>query len=130
MSMRSIPVDISRLTGFMCASAPEVRVDPTTGEVRTDRASGQSLYLVGVVVKLAGTRLAYVLDVQVAGEPVGVVEGQPVRVFDLEARPWEVDGRSGMSYRASAITAENPASAASESLPAGKGSGRAAGAAA
>lgn len=130
MSMRSIPVDISRLTGLMCASAPEIRVDPTTGEIRTDRASGQPLYLVGVVVKLAGTRLAYVIDVQVAGEPVGVAEGQPVRVFDLEARPWEVDGRSGMSYRASAITAENPASTVPESTPSGKGSGRAAGTAA
>lgn len=129
MSMRSIPVDISRLTGLMCASAPEIRVDPTTGEIRTDRASGQPLYLVGVVVKLAGTRLAYVIDVQVAGEPVGVAEGQPVRVYDLEARPWEVDGRSGMSYRASAITAENSASSSPESQPAGKGAGRATGAA-
>src|SRR5581483_4182491 len=99
MSLRSIPVDISRLTGFMCASAPEIRVDPTTGEIRTDRESGQPLYLVGIVVKLAGTRLAYVLDVQVPGEPVGIREGHPVKLYDLEARPWEVDGRSGMSYR-------------------------------
>lgn len=124
MSMRSIPVDTSRLTGFVCASAPEIRVDPTTGEIRTDRESGQPLYLVGIVVKLAGTRLAYVIDVQVPGEPVGVVEGKPVRVLDLEARPWEVDGRSGMSYRASAITAETGTSQAADAAGSGKGSGR------
>ena len=124
MSLRSIPVDISRLTGFMCASAPEIRVDPTTGEIRTDRESGQPLYLVGIVVKLAGTRLAYVLDVQVPGEPVGIREGQPVKVYDLEARPWEVDGRSGMSYRASAITAESAGSSAPDAAGSGKGSGR------
>ncbi len=124
MSMRSIPVDITRLTGFMCASAPEIRVDPTTGEIRTDRESGQPLYLVGIVVKLAGTRLAYVIDVQVPGEPVGIREGQPVKVHDLEARPWEVDGRSGMSYRASAITAETAGSQAADASGSGKGSGR------
>jgi hypothetical protein len=130
MSMRSIPVDVSRLTGFMCASAPEVRVDPTTGEMRLDRDSGAPLYLVGVVVKLVGTRLAYVLDVQVAGEPVGIKEGQAVKLYDLEARPWEVDGRSGMSYRASAITTDTGGSSSTDVPSSSKNSGSGRGAAA
>ena len=103
--MKRIPVDVSRLSGALCVSAPEVKADPATGEVRTDKASGQPVYLVGVSVKIAGERKAYVLDVQVPGEPVGVTEGSPVRLFDLVAVPWEVDGRSGLSYRASAVTA-------------------------
>jgi hypothetical protein len=102
--MKRIPVDTNRLSGALCVSAPEVKADPNTGEVRMDKATGQPVYLVGVSVKLTGERKAYVLDVAVPGEPVGVVEGAPVRVFDLVAVPWEVDGRSGMSYRASAVT--------------------------
>lgn len=103
--MKRIPVDMSRLAGAICVSAPEAKADPQTGEIRTDRATGQSIYLVGVSVKLVGERKAYVLDVQVPGEPVGVTEGAPVRLYDLVAVPWEVDGRNGLSYRASAITA-------------------------
>lgn len=102
--MKRIPVDVTRLTGALCVSAPEVKADPQTGEIRTDRATGQPVYLVGVSVKLAGERKAYVLDVQVPGEPVGVVEGAAVRLFDLVAVPWEVDGRTGLSFRASAVT--------------------------
>jgi hypothetical protein len=102
--MKRIPVDMNRLTGALCVSAPEVKADPETGAIRTDRATGQPVYLVGVSVKLSGERKAYVLDVAVPGEPVGVTEGAPVRLFDLVAVPWEVDGRSGISYRASAVT--------------------------
>jgi hypothetical protein len=103
MTLRNIPVDPSRLTGPLCTSAPEVRADLVTGEARTDRTSGLPLYLVGVLVKVMGERKAYVLDVQVPGEPAGLVEGEPVPVEGLEAAPWERDGRSGVTYRASAI---------------------------
>lgn len=111
MAMRTIPVDVSKLEGFICVSAPELRVDPTTGEVRTDRVTREPLYLVGVVCRISGNRAAYVLDIQLVGEPAGLVEGQEVTVCDLVAVPWEVDGRSGMSYRASAITPAHPAAA-------------------
>jgi hypothetical protein len=103
VTLRTIPIDTGKLSLWLCASAPEVRSDPTTGEVRTDRESGKPLYLVGVLVKVAGERRAYVLDVQVPGEPSGLAEGETVAVADLEAAPWERDGRSGVTYRASAI---------------------------
>lgn len=98
-------MDANRLTQWTCMWAPEVRVDRATGEIRTDRATGQPTYSVGVSCRYAGEREADVLDIQVVGEPVGLVEGQPVRVFDLEMRPYEVEGRSGYTFRASAITA-------------------------
>lgn len=114
MTLRTIPIDQTKLELFLCASAPVVRADPVTGEIRTDRVSGKPLFLVGVLVKMAGDRRAYVLDVQVPGEPAGLSEGAPVVLADLEAAPWERDGRSGVTYRASAIT---PGSAPAASPP-------------
>jgi len=48
-----------------------------------------------------------VLAVTVVGEPK-VVVGQPVSVTGLVALPWSQDGRSGIAYRAEAITATDP----------------------
>jgi len=124
MSLRRFPLDVSRLTGFTCVWAPEVRVDRVSGEVRTDRATGQPTYSVGVACRIPDEREADVLDIQVIGAPVGLVEGAAVRVFDLELRPWEVDGRSGFSFRASAITIDAPAASQSAETPAvGKAAG-------
>lgn len=123
--MRNIPVDMGKLSGLLCTSAPEVRADINTGEVRTDRVSGLPLFLVGVLVKVAGERRAYVLDVQVPGEPAGLIEGQPVTVEGLEAAPWEREGRSGVSYRAKAI---RPAGAAQVAAPPADASASAGGA--
>jgi hypothetical protein len=39
----------------------------------------------------------------VAGEPK-FAEGDGVRVAGLTAQAWEMDGRSGMSFRAASIT--------------------------
>lgn len=116
MTLRTIPIDVSKLSMWLCTSAPEVRSDPTTGQVRTDRDSGQPLYLVGVLVKVAGDRRGYVLDVQVPGEPSGLVEGETVVVSELEAAPWERDGRSGVTYRAASI-APAPAAGAAQPTP-------------
>ena len=113
MTLRNIPVDLRKLSGLLCTSAPEVRADINTGEIRTDRATGLPLFLVGVLVKVEGERRAYVLDVQVPGEPAGLVEGQPVTIESLEAAPWDRDGRSGVVYRATAIRPGSAASAAS-----------------
>ena len=118
VTSRTIPVDTRQLSFLFCTSLPEVRADPDTGEARVDRRTGQPLYLVGVAVKVEGERAAYVLDVQVPGEPAGLVVGQPVVVEQLEAMPWERDGRSGVVFRAARIAADAehfvPAPAASE----------------
>lgn len=124
MSLRTVPVDVSRLTGFMCASVPQVRADRVTGEVRTDRATGQPQYEVFVLVGVEGEREPSVIAVRVAGEPVGLAIGQPVRLFDLVERKWEMDGRSGVTYSASAVAAVPPAaSPAPETQAASKAAG-------
>ena len=123
MTLRNIPIDQNELSGFLCTSAPEVRADPNTGEVRTDRTTGKPVYLVGLMVKVHGERRAYVIDVQVPGEPVGIVEGAPVTLEKLVAAPWDREGRSGITYRADSITPATPTTPpASASAPAAEAS--------
>ena len=108
MAIRNIPVDVGKLSGFTCSLLPAPYTDRDTGEARTDRDSGLPLYQVGVTVRLVGTREVETWTIQVPGEPVGLVEDEKVRVYDLSVVSWNRDGRSGLTYRASAIT---PASA-------------------
>ncbi|HEX7321965.1 MAG TPA: hypothetical protein VF299_03375, partial [Mycobacterium sp.] len=76
---------------------------------RIDKATGQVLWLVQVIA-LDGTG-GEVLAVTVAGEPK-VTVGQPVSVTGLMALPWSQDGRSGIAYRAEAITTGDPTAGA------------------
>jgi hypothetical protein len=101
--MRSIPVDVSAFTGFMCVNPPEPKVaNLDTGEVRKDRVSGQTMFVVGVVAMRG--RDSSVIQVNVPGEPGGLGVGTALRLVGLEAAPWDRDGRSGVSFRAVAVT--------------------------
>jgi hypothetical protein len=73
-----------------------------TGEVRKDRASGQTMFVIGVVAMRG--RDSSVIQVQVPGEPKGLGVGTALRLVGLEGAPWERDGRSGVSLRAVAVT--------------------------
>ncbi|MBR7837188.1 hypothetical protein KDL01_28180 [Actinospica durhamensis] len=96
---------------------------------KIDRTTGQPEYLVGILAKLPGDRRAFVIDVRVPGEPSGLVEGAPVLLHGLTGSPWDLEGRSGVSYRADAITPATPTTPPAQvSAPAGDtASGRAAG---
>ena len=113
----SIPIDITRLAGLMCVSAPELKTT-MEGEIRKDR-DGNQLWVTGLAVRRDGTRKASVVDVQTAAEPVGVGEGTLVALTELEVSLWEIEGRHGLSWRAASIypsksrtTGSSPASAA------------------
>jgi hypothetical protein len=100
--MRSIPVNVEAFAGFVCVALPEPRVaNQQTGEVRKDRTSGEVLYSVGVCA-IRG-RDSSVIQVSVAGEPRGLSVGAPVRLVDLEASSWDIDGRSGVAWRAASV---------------------------
>jgi hypothetical protein len=107
--MQSIPVDTSRLSVPVCVTAPEPKVNLETGEIRTNR-EGETVYLVGVAVRKAGTRKAAVIEVATTTEPVGIAEGSPVRLVELDAVPWEMGGRHGLSYKAAAVLPHTPQS--------------------
>jgi hypothetical protein len=113
VEIRHIPVDTGRLKGFTCTVGPMPYTDRDSGEARTDRESGLPLFQVGVTVRLIDEREAEVWLIQVAGEPVGLVEDEKVTLHGLSVQYWSREGRSGLTYRASAITHANaPAPAA------------------
>ncbi|WP_329546772.1 hypothetical protein OG548_23320 [Streptomyces sp. NBC_01356] len=101
--MQTIPVDVGRLGALMCVVPPEPRVNKETGEVRKDR-DGNTIYVVGISVRQRDNRRADVIEVAVPSEPRGIAEGTRVHVADLVAVAWEIDGRKGTSFRASAVT--------------------------
>src|ERR1700692_3937748 len=86
---------------FTCTRAPEQRVSFDTGQPRVDKATGLPLWLVQVMAldESGGD----VIAVTVAGEPK-VSTGRAITVTGLVALPWSQDGRSGIAYRADAIT--------------------------
>ena len=113
--MASLPIDIAKFTGIICAVPPAPRVaNRETGQLRVDRETGKTVYQVGLCL-MAGSS-ADVVNVSVAGEPAGVQHGMPVAVRDLVATPWENDGRHGVAFRAAEIRPLN--------APAGKGAGQ------
>ncbi|MGV0770822.1 hypothetical protein [Mycobacterium syngnathidarum] len=87
---------------FLCTRAAEQRTDFGSGQPKIDKATGLGLWVVQVMA--LDTDGGEVLAVTVAGEPK-VTVGQPVTVANLVALPWSQDGRSGVAYRADAITA-------------------------
>lgn len=104
-------IDTTGVT-FLCARIPEQRTNFDTGAPRIDKATGQVLWLVQLVA-LDATG-GEVLAVTVVGDPK-VIVGQSVTVSNLVALPWSQDGRSGIAYRAEAITAAaDPGTAAAK----------------
>lgn len=94
---------------FMCTKTPEPRTDFGSGQARIDKISGLPLYLVQLMALDADG--GDVIAVTVIGDPkVGV--GQHVSVTGLVATPWSQDGRSGVAFRADAITAADGAAKA------------------
>ncbi|WFB09604.1 hypothetical protein LRS74_23070 [Streptomyces sp. LX-29] len=121
--MKQIPVDTARLGALMCVVPPEPRTDRDTGQVRTDR-DGRTQYLVGVAVRQMDARTTDVIEVVVPGEPMGITEGVRLRIDGLVATQWEIEGRKGVSWRATAVI---PADAGPAAPAGGAGRGKASG---
>jgi hypothetical protein len=77
---------------------------------RTD-ASGEVLWRVQLV--MLGESEAEIIRVAVPGDPK-VGQGEMVSVDGLTAQPWELDGRSGLSFRARAIRSSGSRAVAGE----------------
>jgi hypothetical protein len=116
--MQNIPVDMARLGAVLCVVPPEPRVNPETGQIRVDR-DGNTIYVVGCVVRQAEGRKSDVIEVAVPGQPRGLAEGMRVEIADLTAVQWQMGDRSGTSWRATAITPV-PGSAAPAAPAVGK----------
>ena len=109
-----LPIDTAEMT-FLCAIAPAPVVDFETRRQRADE-NGEPLYGLQLVA-LTGDG-AEVLKVTVAGEPGGLSQGKPVKVAGLVANYWQMNDRSGVSFRAArveALTAPNASGSSSSS---------------
>ncbi|KOV63253.1 hypothetical protein [Streptomyces sp. MMG1121] len=115
--MDNKPIDVARLGAIRCVIAPEPRLTPE-GETRRDR-EGNPLWITGLSVRQAEGRRTDVVHVVTSGQPQGLTEGSEVRVTNLWANDWAVDGRTGTTYRADAITPVSGGASASTTPAAG-----------
>ena len=104
-----LPVTTTGMT--LIAGSLEPVIDFETKRQRADQ-NGELLFAIDVVALTDDG--PQIWPVRVAGEPKGIATGQPVVVHDLIAVPWEIDGRHGISFRASKIEAASKPSSATK----------------
>src|SRR5215218_5509285 len=99
-----LPIDTSRLQFLVVAPAEPLRQyeegKPREAWAPRTDASGEVLWRVQLVA--LGVGEAEIIRVAVPGDP-NVSQGEMVRVEEMTAQAWEMDGRSGMAFRATAI---------------------------
>jgi hypothetical protein len=99
-----LPIDTSRLKFLVVAPAEPLRQyeegkPREAWATRTD-VNGEVLWRVQLVA--LGDGEAEIIRVAVPGDPK-VAQGEMVQVDALTAQAWEMDGRSGMAFRAQAV---------------------------
>lgn len=106
-----LPIDTGRMR-FFCVKAAEPVLDFQTKRPRATR-DGEPMYEVQLV-GLSDDGESGLFTVRLIGEqPPKVAEGSPVTIAGLVAVPWEIDGRSGISYRGERLQAANPPASSS-----------------
>jgi hypothetical protein len=99
-----LPIDTSRLK-FLVVAPGEPLKQYEEGKPRESwapRTDGNGEILWRVQLVALGDSEAEIIRVSVPGQP-SVGQGEMVVVDGLTAQAWELDGRSGMSFRAQAI---------------------------
>src|SRR4051794_23193161 len=103
-----LPIDTSRLKFLVVAPADPLRQyeegKPREAWAPRTDVNGEVLWRVQLVA--LGNGEAEIIRVAVPGEPK-VAQGEMVKVDALTAQAWELDGRSGMSFRCQAIGPES-----------------------
>src|SRR3954452_13863594 len=99
-------IDTSKVAwGFMVSRTFGPKVDITTGRIKTDRNTGQELCTIQLMA--LDERAGEVITVTVAGAVREIPVMTPVSVVELEAIPWNNNGRSGVAFRAASVTPIN-----------------------
>lgn len=116
--MARIPVLVKPTDNYITGTggAPKIK-NPETGEIATDRDTGETLYTVTVMQMSDGRAEILKITVPESGLPVGLTAGVMVRPVDLIATPWAriFNGSlsDGVAYRVSRLElAQAPAMAA------------------
>jgi hypothetical protein len=99
-----LPIDTSRLQFLVVAPAEPLRQfeegKPREAWAPRTDANGEVLWRVQLVA--LGDGEAEIIRVAVPGDP-NVSQGEMCRVEGMTAQAWEMEGRSGMAFRASAV---------------------------
>jgi hypothetical protein len=99
-----LPIDTSRLQFLVVAAAEPLRQfeegKPREAWAPRTDANGEILWRVQLVA--LGDGEAEIIRVAVPGDPK-VAQGEMVRVEGMTAQAWEMEGRSGMAFRAQAV---------------------------
>ena len=99
-----LPIDTSRLKFLVVSDAEPLRQyeegKPREAWAPRTDVNGEVLWRVQLVA--LGDGEAEIIRVAVPGDPK-VGQGEMVTVDGLTAQPWEMEGRSGMAFRAQAV---------------------------
>jgi hypothetical protein len=99
-----LPIDTSRLQFLVVAPAEPLRQyeegKPREAWAPRTDVNGEILWRAQLVA--LGDGEAEIIRVAVPGDP-NVSQGEMVRVEGMTAQAWEMEGRSGMAFRATAI---------------------------
>ncbi|MEU9373515.1 hypothetical protein AB0D94_07070 [Streptomyces sp. NPDC048255] len=87
--MARIPVLVKQTDNYITGTGgtPKIK-NPQTGEIATDRDTGEILYTVTVMQMSDGRAEVLKITVPQSGLPVGLAAGVMVRPVDLIATPW------------------------------------------
>ena len=107
-SMKTIPVDCAVLTTLV---GGEIQPATTPDGSQRRNAAGQPLFSVPVVAVVQGGEPSTFVA-RVPGPVPQIPALTPIRLIGLVARPWSMDGRSGVSFSAESV---QPASASARS---------------
>ena len=91
-------IDTNKVQQFTVTRGFAPKADPMTGVLKTDRRTGQELNTIQLMA--LDENGGEVITVTVAGAVREVPVGSQVTVVDLEALPWNNNGRSGVAFRA------------------------------
>jgi len=99
-----LPIDTSRLQFLVVAPAEQLRQyeEGKPREAWAPRTDGNGEILWRVQIVVLGDGEADIIRVAVPGDPK-LSQGEMVRVEAMTAQAWEMEGRSGMAFRAQAI---------------------------
>ncbi len=108
MAVTRIRVGLLPTTQLMAGTLPAPKIkDPQTGEIATDRDTGEQLYTVTVMLMEAERAEILKITVPKSGLPDGLKPGVAVRPVDLFATPWArvTNGQlaDGVAYRAAKL---------------------------
>src|SRR3954468_4236755 len=107
-----LPIDTSRLKFLVVAPAEPLRQyeegKPREAWAPRTDVNGEALWRVQLVA--LGDGEADIIRVAVPGDP-NVGQGEMVRVEGMTAQAWEMEGRSGTAFRATAIQPVRPRAA-------------------